>query len=142
MSSRDTLTATKTRQARRTVPIDDQTVECLTDWAERQEARRVDGSNPSIAGLVLTTRRGTPLNRNNLRRTATAVANRAGIEPIVPYGLRPTAITLQIDAGHDTWQVADWAGRSERMIEEVYRHCLSRVATLGPVAAISTQRRP
>jgi len=134
MSSRDTLTATKTKRARRTVPIDDQTAECLTDWAQRQEVRRVDRSNPPIPGLVLTTRHGTPVNRNNLRRTAAAVANRAGIESIVPYELRHTAITLQIDAGHDTWQVADWAGTSERMIEEVYRHRLSRVATLGPVA--------
>lgn len=57
----------------------------------------------------------------------------AGIERIVPYELRHTAVTFQLDAGHETWRVADWAGTSERMVE-IYRHRLTRVSALGPVA--------
>ncbi len=62
------------------------------------------------------------------------------MERIVPYELRHTAITFQIDAGHDTWQVADWAGTSERMIEMVYRHRLTRVAQLGPIELTGLDR--
>ncbi len=62
-----------------------------------------------------------------------AASSEAAFETIVPYELRHTAITFQLDAGHEAWRVADWAGTSERMIEQIYRHRLSRVADIGPV---------
>ncbi len=65
----------------------------------------------------------------------------ASLEPIVPYELRHTAITFQLDAGHEKWRVADWAGTSERMIEDIYRHRLTRVTDLGPVAYDSAPGR-
>jgi integrase len=56
-----------------------------------------------------------------------------GIKPVVaPYELRHTAITRQCEAGHSTREIADWAGTSERMINEVYRHKLVRLSPLGP----------
>jgi hypothetical protein len=30
-----------------------------------------------------------------------------------------STITFQIDDGHDSWPVADWAGPSERMIKKI-----------------------
>ena len=76
------------------------------------------------------------------RSTATASPDRyalycskAGIEPpISPYELRHTAISMQADAGHSSWEIADWAGTSEAMISEVYRHRLHRVANLRTIA--------
>lgn len=137
MSSRDQLTKTKTRRSRRTIPIDDQTAEALTSWRAKQvkAAERAEDLWRNSAGLIVTTRYGSPINRNNLNRSVKRLSVRIGIEPIVPYELRHTAITFQLDAGHEIWRVADWAGTSERMIEQIYRHKLARVAELGPVAA-------
>lgn len=141
MSSNDRLTRTKTKRARRTIPIDNQTAECLDDWRQRQSRSqdRYKEQWRDAVGLVVTTRVGTTINRNNLKRSITRISARADIDPIVPYELRHTAITLQLDAGHDVRRVADWAGTSERMIEEIYRHRLTRVAELGPVRS---SRRP
>ncbi|MFV0523542.1 MAG: hypothetical protein ACK5RL_03485 [Acidimicrobiales bacterium] len=63
----------------------------------------------------------------------TAACEEAAINRIVPYELRHTAITLQVDAGHEAWEVADWAGTSVRMVEDVYRHRLHTVAALRPI---------
>ena len=136
MSSRDTLTGPKTKRARRTISIDAQTAACLHHWQQQQEEtrRQVDDLWRGRDDLVITTRFGTPINRNNLLRSVATISEKAGIDPIVPYELRHTAITFQVDAGHEKWRVADWAGTSERMIEEVYRHKLGRIAELGPVA--------
>ncbi len=48
------------------------------------------------------------------------------------YELRHTAISFQVDANHIAWQVADWAGTSVRMVEEVYRHRLDDIVPLKP----------
>ena len=64
-----------------------------------------------------------------------AACKEAGIDRFVPYELRHSAITFQIDAGHETWQVSDWAGTSGRMIEDIYRHRLQTVSEIGPVEA-------
>jgi integrase len=55
------------------------------------------------------------------------------------YELRHTAISLQAEAGHNAWQIADWAGTSERMITEVYRHQLGNIAPLLAVSETSGQ---
>jgi site-specific recombinase XerD len=135
MSNSETLTEPKTKRSRRTIPIDGLTVECLAGWQAIQNTKRGRAGDLWTAepALVLTTRSGSPLNRNNLARMLTAACEEAGIDRIVPYELRHTAITFQLDAGHETWQVADWAGTSERMISDIYRHRLTRVSTVGPV---------
>ncbi len=140
MSSKDKLTKTKTRRARRTISIDGQTANCLLDWRSHQaEAQRRAGDRwRDRAGLIVTTSNGTPINRNNLNRTVQRLSERLGIERILPYELRHTAITVQLDAGHELWRVAAWAGTSERMIELIYRHKLARVTELGPVARTQT----
>ncbi len=48
------------------------------------------------------------------------------------YELRHTAVTLQAEAGHSAWAIADWAGTSERMIADVYRHKLMDASPLDP----------
>ena len=134
MSSENTPTRAKTRRSVRTIPIDDRTARTLSTWQEQQDQKRSRSADRwREHGLVVTTRYGTGIGARNLRRMVAKACEEAGVERIVPYELRHTAITFQIDAGHDTWQVADWAGTSERMIEMVYRHRLSRVTQLGPV---------
>jgi integrase len=52
---------------------------------------------------------------------------------ITPYDLRHTAITLQSKLAYSDWELADWAGTSERMINEVYRHRTDRIVRVRPL---------
>ncbi|MGI9613820.1 MAG: hypothetical protein ACR2QO_12975 [Acidimicrobiales bacterium] len=62
-----------------------------------------------------------------------ALCGRLGISPAAsPYELRHTAISLHAEAGNSAWAIADWAGTSERMIADVYRHKLMDTSPLGP----------
>jgi len=91
--------------------------------------------------LVVTTRIGTTLGSRNLARSVGRTAQEVGITPategqisaLVPYDLRHTAITLQSKLGYSDWELADWAGTSERMVNEVYRHRTDRVVGVRPV---------
>ena len=48
------------------------------------------------------------------------------------YDLRHTAITFQVEKCYPVHQIADWAGTSERIIIDVYRHKMTDVIDLGP----------
>lgn len=127
LSSSDRVTKPKTRRSLRVVAIDDQTVDLLARWRELQN-RSDDGDD-----LVVTSEAGTALDASNLRRSMSAACEQAGIDRYVPYELRHTAITFQVETGADVWRVADWAGTSDRMIEEIYRHRTIKISPLSPV---------
>lgn len=120
----------------RTIRVDPITINRLDDWRCQQEAAELKADfawsgNP--LGLVATTAFGTPLNQGNVHRSLATVSQKAGIEPTVSgYELRHTAITLQIEKGVPVHLAADWAGTSERMIWDVYRHLLNDVSDVGP----------
>lgn len=124
----------KTEGSHRTIRIDHQTIVRLQHWRDTQtEHRERYGERWTESGLVVTTRYGTAINRNNLLRSIKRLCEQAGITPpIVPYELRHTAISHQADAGRSSWEIADWAGSSERMIAETYRHQLKAVSDLTP----------
>ena len=129
------LTEAKTRRAYRTIRIDSQTIERLvTVGAEQETWRQAAGPVWVNTGLVVATRSGRPVSHRNFYRSLGRLCGQLGIEPAISaYELRHTAISLQADAGHPAWQIADWAGTSERMITDVYRHRLSDISGLGPV---------
>lgn len=134
MNRRSERTAPKTKKAARTIQIDNQTVERLKLWhAEQDELRAVARNAWVEQGLVATTAVGSPIDRHSLARSLRLYCTKARIEPAIsPYELRHTAISMQADAGHTSWEIADWAGTSEAMISDVYRHRLRRVSALGP----------
>ena len=134
LSSTNRLSRVKTKKARRTIFIDSISRDALDEWADRQSAkRRAAGAQwNDKPAFIVTTRFGTPMDAANLRRALRLTCDRAGVDRIVPYELRHTAISFQVDAGHEAWQVADWAGTSARMVEEVYRHRLDEVVPLKP----------
>ncbi len=108
----------------------------LDMWRSEQEQMR-DHAGLAWSGdpqdLVVTTAFGTAINQRNVHRSLALACRRAGIEPAVSgYDLRHTAITFQVEKGYPVHQIADWAGTSERMIIEVYRHKLTDVLDLGP----------
>ena len=134
MSSDDELAPPKTKRSLRTIPIDETTTACLMTWQQSQDEKRGRvGDRWQDQDLVVTTRYGSPINAPNLRRMMEAACEEAGIDRYVPYELRHSAITFQIDAGHQTWGVSDWAGTSARMVENVYRHRLVTTSSVPPV---------
>ena len=134
MNRRDERTAPKTRKAARTIPIDGGTVDRLKLWRDEQAEMRATARNAWVdQGLVATTAVGSPIDRHSLARSLRLYCSKVGIEPsISPYELRHTAISMQADARHSSWEIADWAGTSEAMISDVYRHRLGRVSSLRP----------
>ncbi|MDH4277404.1 MAG: hypothetical protein OEW83_04900, partial [Acidimicrobiia bacterium] len=84
--------------------------------------------------IVASSSQGQPVDRHSLARSLRLLCRHAGIDPcITPYELRHTAISMQADAGRSSWELADWAGTSEAMINRVYRHRLRRVSVVLPV---------
>ncbi len=124
----------KTADSRRSIRLDAKSAARIEQWHDNQAQlqERAD-SRWMHPGLVITTRYGTPINRNNMARSIRILCDRTDITPaIVPYELRHTAISHQADAGRSSWDIADWCGSSERMISQVYRHRLKEISDLMP----------
>ncbi len=136
MSKSNRLTKVKTKRAARTIAFDENTAEVIQAWRRIQNEKKAKAGDKWSAGpeFVVTTRYGTPINAANLRRMVTAACEEAAVDRIVPYELRHTAITFQVEAGHEAWEVADWAGTSARMVEDIYRHRLQSVACLSSIS--------
>lgn len=129
----DEFADTKTQKSTRTIRLHPETVDLLGRWRDRQMAlRRQAGDRWSDRDLVVATRWGTAIDQGNHRRSIRELSRRLGFGELTPYELRHTAITHQIEAGHPASVVADWAGTSERMIYQHYRHQLREVVDLNP----------
>ncbi|MCP4963719.1 MAG: site-specific integrase, partial [bacterium] len=130
------LVKVKTKRSFRTIRVDPITIDRLVDWRCQQESAEQAAGVAwagNILGLVATTALGTPVNQRNVHRTLALASRNAGIDPAASgYDLRHTAITFQIEKETPVHRVADWAGTSERMIWDVYRHLLSEVTDVGP----------
>ncbi|MGB5755358.1 MAG: tyrosine-type recombinase/integrase [Acidimicrobiales bacterium] len=143
MNRQDVVVGPKTRRAPRTIHLDQSTIDSLAHWRDDQAAMRKRAGElwANHYDLIITTRVGTTIGSRNLARSVGRTAEKVGISPpvsgmrppMVPYDLRHTAITLQSKQGYSDWELADWAGTSERMINEVYRHRIDRVVTVRPV---------
>jgi integrase len=98
------LPGTKTKRARRRMPISDPLMEVLVDSPRRE-------------GLVVV-----PW-KENVRRDLAAACSRAGIKPVTPNDLRRTFASWMKQAGVDSKAVADLLGHtSTRMVDRVYGH--------------------
>jgi integrase len=129
----DQFTDTKTHKSTRTIPLHPETVELLEGWRRKQGALRAKADDRwSDRELVVTTRWGTAIDQGNHRRSIRELSRRLGFGDLTPYELRHTAITHQIEARNPASLVADWAGTSERMIYQHYRHRLSETIDLPP----------
>jgi len=133
-SNRRTRTKRRVRNARRTIGVDQTTVDRLRAWKAEQDQLRVKAGPLWIEqDVVASTARGTQIDRHSWARSVRQLCAAVSIDPPVdPYELRHTAISLQAEAGRSSFEIADWAGTSEEMISRVYRHRLKRVAELRP----------
>ncbi len=128
--SNDRFVETKTVGSVRTIQLHPETIDRLKGL---RPADLLPSSKRAYDDLVIRTRNNTPIAQGNLRRDLKAICYQSDVPEIIPYELRHTAITHQIDAGFTASQVADWAGNNEKMIYEHYRHRLREVSALPPI---------
>lgn len=124
----------KTTRSHRTIRLHHETIALLEHRG--QQITTDKEANPTRyldRDLVISTRYGTAVNKDNLNRSLESACNTSGIPRITSYELRHTAITHQIEAGKNVSQVADWAGTSEQMIYKHYRHKIREIIDLDPV---------
>ena len=137
MNRNNELVNVKTKRSQRIIRVDKITVKRLRSWLATQQAwRELAGLawNQTDDPLVVTTRFGTPINQRNVHRSIVAGCIKAKVLPTISaYDLRHSAITLQVERGLPAHKIADWAGTSERMIADVYRHKLAIVSDLGSI---------
>ncbi len=125
---------TKTKKAVRSLKMPEFLVESFLRHRERQDAeRRAAGERFVDNDLVFCTRMGSMLDPSNLRATLARLAHKAGIVHFVPYEMRHTATSLLSDAGLSIEEIADLLGHTTtRMVEQVYRHRIRKVISVGP----------
>ena len=138
MNRNNEIAKAKTKGSYRTIRIDEQTVSRLHAWSATQSTWQ-SAAGPAWTTLseplVISTRFGTPMSQRNTHRPIVTGCKKAEISPTISaYDLRHSAITLQVERGHPVHKIADWAGTSERMIAEVYRHQLDVVSDLGSIS--------
>lgn len=114
------------------------------DGDSREETKTPAGTRrvalvPSLAGALATarenvrfcgdddpifaTRRGTPRDSHNVRRSLRPAARRAGLSWVTPHVFRHTLATRLVEHGYDTGMVAKVLGhRSEAFTRRVYVH--------------------
>ena len=131
VSSTNEIVEPKTARATRSLRLPEETVSRIRS---HRDASTADPSLDDGRGLMVSTAIGTPVERNNFARSLRRYSAAAEIHPAVtPYELRHTAITHQCGRGYHAWQVADWAGTSEKMIYLHYRHLLDETIDIPPI---------
>jgi len=143
MNRENEVVQAKTKRSLRTFRLNQRSIERLVDWRRQQLEQRVHAWPAWIGNseeLVATSLVGTTLSQRNVHRSLVMACDRAGVSPrISGYDLRHTAITLQVENGHPAYRIGKWAGTSERMIADVYRHKLDQASDLGSIDETTTK---
>jgi integrase len=117
------LVRPKTRSSVRTVPLPPLVAKALVEHRERQaQERAAAGAEWKEHGLVFTSRVGTPLEPDNLRRSWYPLRKRLGLDARF-HDLRHSCVTLLLDLGvppHIVQQIAGHSGIEVTMT--VYAH--------------------
>ncbi len=108
------LVPPKTSDSSRTVPLPGPCVEALREHKRRQFAERSDAwPDWEDHGLVFPSRRGTPMEPDNLRRSWEQIRHAAGIGQVQFHDLRHTCVTLLLDLGVPPHVVREIVGHSD-----------------------------
>ena len=130
---------TKTRRSRRTVARPGRCTDALRDPRQRQDQERTKaGRRWHDTGLVFTTRYGTPLSPENVRRDfRTAIAKAPGLNAgeWTPRELRHSFVSLLSDSGTPLEEISRLIGhKSTTVTELVYRKQILPVVQSGAEA--------
>ena len=118
------LVPPKTEDSARTVPLPSVCVEALREHKKRQFAERADAwPDWEDHGLVFPSRRGTPMEPDNLRRSWSVIRSEAGLGAIRFHDLRHTCVTLLLDLGTPPHVVREIVGHSDiEVTMTIYAH--------------------
>ena len=115
----------KTAKSRRTMAVPSFTAEAI-----RSRLARMADSSPE--GLLFTSKNGTPLTMNNVRRQLRHVLDLAGIEGVTPHTFRRTVATAINDSA-DVELAAELLGHTDSKI--TIQHYIRRDEMVNPVTA-------
>ena len=118
------LVPPKTEDSARTVPLPRVCVEALRAHRQRQAADRAQAwPDWEDHGLVFPSRRGTPMEPDNLRRSWGLIRQAAGLGPTRVHDLRHTCVTLLLDLGAPPHVVREIVGHSDiEVTMTIYAH--------------------
>lgn len=118
------LVPPKTQGSRRTVPLPLVCVEALREHKRRQFRERSDAwPDWEDHGLVFASRRGTPMEPDNLRRSWSVIRAGAGLSGVRFHDLRHTCVTLLLDLGVPPHVVREIVGHSAiEVTMTIYAH--------------------
>ena len=118
------LVPPKTEDSARTVPLPPECVEALLAHRQRQAAARAKAwPDWEDHGLVFPSRRGTPMEPDNLRRSWGLIRQAAGLGPTRVHDLRHTCVTLLLDLGAPPHVVREIVGHSDiEVTMTIYAH--------------------
>lgn len=106
--------APKTERSERTVPLPGICVEALREHRERQKTERANAwPEWEENGLVFPSRRGTPLEPDNLRRSWGRIRTAAGVEDVRFHDMRHTCVSLLLAMGVPPHVVREIVGHSD-----------------------------
>jgi len=118
------LVPPKTEDSARTVPLPPPCMDALREHRKRQFAER-SAAWPDWEdhGLVFPTRRGTPMEPDNLRRSWGEIKGRAGLGATRFHDLRYTCVTLLLDLRTPPHVVREIVGHSDiEVTMTIYAH--------------------
>lgn len=114
----------KTENSERTIPLPHFCIDALKGHRERQLAERSDAwPGWEDHGLVFPSRRGTPMEPDNLRRSWGAVRKAADLGEMRLHDLRHTCVSLLLDLGVPPHIVREIVGHSDiEVTMTIYAH--------------------
>jgi integrase len=118
------LVPPKTDDSARTVPLPGPCIEALREHRKKQFAERSDAwPDWQDHGLVFPSRRGTPMEPDNLRRSGYIIRKDAWLGTTRLHDLRHTCVTLLLDLGVAPHVVRDIVGHSDiEVTMTIYAH--------------------
>jgi len=118
------LVPPKTEDSARTLPLPSPCVEALREHRKRQFSERSDAwPDWEDCGLVFPSRRGTPMEPDNLRRSWGTIRGKVGLDETRFHDLRHTCVTLLLDLGVPPHVVRDIVGHSDiEVTMTIYAH--------------------
>jgi integrase len=121
---RPTISAPKTDESGRTVPIDDDTLNILVESHRSQEAERKRWTTAyDIGDWMFCRENGTTYDPNWFTRQTKEACHRVNVPEITPHGFRHLAATMLLEASVPTKVVSDLLGHSSTTItSETYQH--------------------
>lgn len=130
------VTAPKTTQSRRTVPLTAEAVAVLRQQSAAQKRDRLRAANLwADTDFVFTTATGEPIDPRNLFRVVQVAAKAAGLEHVGVHSLRHTAATLMLESGVNIKAVSSLMGHSSIAITgDVYAHVTDDTARAAMAA--------